>query len=120
MEFMQHTLTINALFLIISIMKTNSDIKAAADKISSEYRPQRIILFGSHARGTADKWSDIDLLIIKQTKDRYFDRVKKVRKAIPGLPADILVYTPNELEKSKNTFFMQEVLEEGKTLYERK
>ena len=98
-----------------------STIHSAAEKIRAGYDPEKIILFGSHARNTTRKSSDVDLLIIKQTKDRYFDRVKKVRRFVgPGLPADILVYTPEELEKAKNSFFMQEILEEGKILYEKR
>ena len=100
---------------------TSATINNASKKIEELYNPEKIILFGSHARGTAGKHSDIDLLVIKATKDRYFDRVKKVHGIIGmDIPADILVYTPQELEKSKNTFFFQEILEEGKVLYEKR
>ncbi len=50
--------------------------KALVDKLVAGCQPQRVILFGSHAEGTADAESDIDLLIIKETDERFLDRWK--------------------------------------------
>lgn len=100
-------------------IKDQQKIKVISDKVAKAYKPEKIILFGSYATGKADQFSDFDFLIIKQTKDRYFDRAKMVHRIIGlSLPADILVYTPEEFEAAKDSFFIQEILKEGKTLYE--
>jgi predicted nucleotidyltransferase len=88
------------------------------------YKPQKIILFGSAASGRIRQGSDIDLLIIKETKERYFDRVKKVSSLIrTPYQTDVFVLTPQELENavSQNRFFItEEVLPKGKVVYEEK
>lgn len=84
-----------------------------------QYGPvEKIILFGSHARGEADEFSDLDLIIIKQTKKRFIERIISA----PLLPvhADIFVYTPEEFERMKeneNPFIMS-ALENSRVLYE--
>jgi uncharacterized protein len=63
------------------------------------YQPQRIILFGSAARGEADAESDLDVLVIKETSEPFVQRLEAMaRPCPPGMHADILVYTPEELE----------------------
>ncbi len=62
------------------------------------YHPQRIILFGSVARGEADADSDLDVLVIKETTDPFVHRLEAMAELCPlGVHADILVYTPYEL-----------------------
>lgn len=61
------------------------------------YDPERIILFGSHARGDADEHSDLDVAIIKETDERFLDRLGTVFDLLPPIGAvDVLVYTPTE------------------------
>lgn len=61
------------------------------------YDPERIILFGSHARWEADEYSDIDLVVIKETEERFLDRLKRVYDIVqPDFALDVLVYTPRE------------------------
>ena len=85
------------------------------------YEPERIILFGSQARGEADEHSDYDLIVIKRT-DRPF--LERLRDMVPYLvqfsrPAEILVYTPDEYERMGETGLGRMVKQEGVTLYER-
>jgi len=85
------------------------------------YEPERIILFGSRARGEADEYSDYDVLVIKRTKRPFLDRL---RDMVPYLvefdrPADILVYTPEEFERMRETGLGWVVQQEGVLLYER-
>ena len=85
------------------------------------YEPERIILFGSQARGEADEHSDYDLIVIKRT-DRSF--LERLRDMVPYLvqfsrPAEILVYTPDEYERMGETGLGWIVKQEGVTLYER-
>ena len=60
-----------------------------------EYDPERVILFGSHARRDADEYSDLDLVVIKETEERFLDRLKRVYEVMqPDFALDLLVYTP--------------------------
>ncbi len=85
------------------------------------YQPQRVILFGSTARGEADADSDLDVLVIKETPEPFVQRLEAMaRLCPPGIHADILVYTPEELRRmveDGNPFILQ-ALEEGRVIYE--
>lgn len=84
-------------------------------------KPQAIILFGSAARGEMNKDSDLDILVIKETKKDYFDRVREARAGIrTSVPLDIIVLTPKEARElpKRNSFFAQ-IIKEGKLLYGR-
>ncbi len=70
--------------------------------IISNYAPQKIILFGSYARGEAHVGSDIDLMLVKETSKRFIDRIADViRLNNTFLPLEPLVYTPSELEANE-------------------
>jgi predicted nucleotidyltransferase len=80
---------------------------------------QRVILFGSLARDEAGAFSDLDLLIVWQTPLGFLERtVEAYRLLRPRLAADLLVYTPEELQHMRETPLIRRVLEEGKVLYE--
>jgi predicted nucleotidyltransferase len=85
------------------------------------YQPQRIILFGSVARGEADAESDLDVLVIKDTPEPFVKRLELMAELCPpGVHADILVYTPDELRRmveDGNPFILQ-ALKEGRVIYE--
>lgn len=90
------------------------------------YDPQKVILFGSVARGEAKKNSDLDLFIIKKTKKRFTERsyevVDRYLSSIDyHFPVDVVIYTPSEFEKAKkeNRIFLEKILREGRILYER-
>jgi uncharacterized protein len=85
------------------------------------YQPQRIILFGSAARGEADADSDLDVLVIKETPEPFVQRLETMaRLCPPGVHADILVYTPEELQRmvEDGNPFILHALEEGRVIYE--
>jgi predicted nucleotidyltransferase len=87
-----------------------------------EYEPEKVILFGSQARDACDVYSDIDLVIIKKTKKLFLDRIKEVLKIIkPNFAIDILVYTPDEFQRMsfEGNPFLEQVLREGKVIYEK-
>ena len=87
-----------------------------------KYKPEKVILFGSHARGSTDSYSDIDLIIIKRTKKPFLDRIKDVLKIIkPNFAIDVLVYTPEEFRKmtSEGNPFLEYVIKDGKVIYEK-
>lgn len=93
------------------------------EKIKRSYKPEKIILFGSYARGNPTKDSDIDLLIVKETNQKHRQRMLTVRKIITeenGLVGiDILVYTPEEIaERLKmNDSFISKIFKKGNVLY---
>ena len=85
-----------------------------------QYRPEKIILFGSLATGEVGEWSDIDLCIIKETDKRPLDRELEVTRLVDqNLAADFFVYTPGEFAASQDHYFIRdEILGRGKVLYD--
>lgn len=87
-----------------------------------DYQPEKIILFGSVARGEADEYSDIDLVLIKKTYQRFIQRLIEASQYLKiAKSVDIFVYTPEEIEqmREEGNPFIQRVLKEGKVIYER-
>lgn len=89
-----------------------------------KYKPKRVILFGSRAWGKPGKDSDIDLLIIKKTKQNPYKRIPEARSYLHDVDQafDLLVLTPAEVEKRLRLgdFFIENIIKKGKVLYESK
>jgi uncharacterized protein len=86
----------------------------------SAYHPERVILFGSIARNESDDLSDLDLVIIKETNDDFFSRIRKVCQILDfQTTIEILVYKPAEFDamKERGNALIETVLEEGIVLY---
>ena len=81
---------------------------------------KRIILFGSLAKDEIGPASDIDLLVVQETKKRFIERLVELYEFInPKYALDLLVYTPSEFEEmKKKSIFVKQILREGKLLYE--
>lgn len=96
-------------------------IQKIADRIVAEYKPEKIILFGSYAWGKPHKDSDLDFLIIKKTDDPILKRMSDVDRLFMRreFAMDFLVYTPKQIEKRKQMedTFVINVLNKGKVLY---
>jgi len=94
-------------------------IKALAKRLKEQYGAKEVILFGSYAKGKATEDSDIDLLIISESKERFFERQATVRRLLRDLkkkiPVSPIVLTPQELEDRKKCGdqFINEILETG-------
>ena len=84
------------------------------------YNPQKVLLFGSYATGTAHGDSDIDIAIIKDTTLSYHDRLIEVRRLLrTTTPIDIFVFTQQEIRKSQDTNpFIHEIMTHGTVMYE--
>ena len=93
-------------------------------QIVAEYDPEKIILFGSFAWGKPTEYSDFDLLVIKNSDKSNFEMVRDIYRIIfkKGESVDILVYTPEQLERRKklNDPFVLDIINNGKLLYARK
>jgi predicted nucleotidyltransferase len=85
-------------------------------------QPDKVILFGSYCVGQVSEWSDLDLVIIKETKAPFLDRTRQVLELLePQVGLDVLVYTPQEFEQlsRERAFVRQEIVAKGKVIYER-
>ena len=81
----------------------------------------KAVLFGSAARGSETKKSDLDFMIIKQTEKRFFKRFEEfdeIHNIIKNRAVDLLIYTPEELKNISHRPFIKKILEEGKLIYE--
>ena len=104
-------------------MSIQQKLKEITDKIVKEYKPEKIILFGSWAWGKPQKWSDIDLFVVKNTQESSLKRIETLDKLFSRreFPMDFLVYTPQQIEKrlAIEDFFVKEIIENGKILYDK-
>jgi len=97
-------------------------IKAISQRIKEKYNAQRVILFGSYARNEATEDSDVDILVIAPTKERFYERMATVlgfvRDLYQGLALSPIVLRPEELARriEMGDQFVQEILETGKEL----
>ena len=86
------------------------------------YGPEKIILFGSAARGDTDEYSDIDAIVIKGTDQRFVQRLVEAGSYVSSaVNVDIFVYTPDEFETmiEEETPFIQSALRDGRVVYEK-
>lgn len=103
---------------------------AAQDKIAEmvrriveHFHPEKIILFGSHARGTAGPNSDVGLLVVMEFSGSQREQRLAIRSVLSGIgmAKDVAVVTPAELERYRDVVgtIIRPALREGKVLYER-
>ena len=93
------------------------------ERIVQQFHPQQVVLFGSHARGTADASSDVDLLVVLPMRGSRRAKRLQMQRAIfdLGIPTDILVATPQEIRRQRAVVgtLVRTALNEGKVLYAR-
>ena len=102
-------------------MVSMSQIEEFGRRIGREFRAERVVLFGSHARGTAGDDSDVDLLVILSFVGKSVYQAVKIRMRLrPAFPVDLLVRTPQTVRQrlDMGDGFMRQILDEGKVLYE--
>jgi predicted nucleotidyltransferase len=97
------------------------DIRAFARRIVAEFKPQRIVLFGSHAYGQPNADSDVDLLVVMP----YHGHPARTAGAIltrtsPSFAVDLLVRSREELRERYRLkdWFVREIIDKGIVLYE--
>jgi len=111
----------------VVVMKRSTRIRTEIQKITRRvidtYQPEKIILFGSYAYGKPGANSDLDLLIIKKTSERFFDRLVNVRRIVSdpmrSIPFEPIVLTPDEVKErlAIGDQFIEEILTKGEVLY---
>jgi predicted nucleotidyltransferase len=97
------------------------DIRAFARRIAREFKPKRIILFGSYAYGRPTRDSDVDLMVVMPYRGRPSKKALEIRDRLEApFGLDLLVYSPGELMKRYRIedWFVRDVVEKGKVLYE--
>jgi predicted nucleotidyltransferase len=102
-------------------MVSEEAIRKFADEIARRYSPEKIILFGSYARGTANEDSDVDMLVMMNFEGRGIRKAVEILTSIEHrFPLDLLVRRAEDVawRIKENDFFLQDVIKEGKVLYE--
>jgi predicted nucleotidyltransferase len=98
-----------------------SAIRRYARQVAERFQPDKIILFGSYAYGTPHEDSDVDLLVVMPAFSEGNQSVR-IRLALESpFPMDLIVCTPVRLKRevSEDNWFLREITEKGKTLYEK-
>jgi predicted nucleotidyltransferase len=81
---------------------------------------RQAILFGSYAAGRRDLFTDLDLLIVMDSSQDFVSRTAEMYCYLGGgVDLDLLVYTPEELERNRHRAFIRQALEGGIVIYEK-
>lgn len=91
------------------------------NQLQKKFDPDKIILFGSYARGDFSKDSDMDLLVIKNTNSSYHNRLIEARRCLhTTTPVDLFIFTQDEIERNlTNNPFLAEAVKQGIIVYEK-
>jgi len=100
-----------------------NQIRRMVNRIVTRFRPERVILFGSHARGEGGPDSDVDLLVVMDVRGSKRRKAVEIGVALSDIrvPKDIIVTTPEEFEWRKEIIGTIErpAAREGRVLYAR-
>jgi uncharacterized protein len=99
-------------------------VREIVRRIVETAQPEKVVLFGSRARGDARPNSDIDLLVITESDEPRYRRSAPLYVALADLPVEVevMVYTPQEVEEWTLVpqAFVTTAVREGTTIYERR
>ncbi len=99
---------------------SQEQIQEYSDRIAAEFKPERIILFGSYAYGAPTADSDVDLLVVMPFEGHPTRKALDILSRIDApFAVDLLVRTPEQLRQrvAWNDFFLREILDRGRELY---
>ncbi|HIE08519.1 MAG TPA: nucleotidyltransferase domain-containing protein [Armatimonadetes bacterium] len=89
-------------------------------RLSQLEEVRQIILFGSYARGREDLLTDLDLIVVMETREGFLERLRRIYQMVASsVDMDILCYTPEEFEALKERGFLREALKGGVVIYEK-
>jgi uncharacterized protein len=102
-------------------MASIADVQRLVDKIARLFQPEKIVLFGSYARGEAGPDSDVDLLVVMSHEGHPARTAAEITAQVhPGsFSVDLIVRSPETLQKraQMNDWFIREVLTQGRVMY---
>lgn len=102
---------------------TDELIQEIVERIVEAVDPEKIIIFGSYARGETHRHSDLDILVIKESELPRYKRSVPVYSALGDiiLATDIFVYTPHEIKEWENVpqAFITTIMKDGRVVYEK-
>lgn len=109
----------NALFVV---KDADAKITEAVRRIVQRFRPEKIILFGSRARGDALPDSDADLLVVMKVRGSRRRKASEIDLALAGIgiPKDVILVTPDEFQRYRDIVgtVVYPAIREGKVLYD--
>ena len=104
-------------------MSTESTISAMVDRIVNSFDPSQVLLFGSHARGSANEWRDVDLLVVMGDLTEKRHIAIEIRRSLGDfiVSKDIVVTTTDEIAQKGHVVgtVLNAAIREGRVLYER-
>jgi predicted nucleotidyltransferase len=103
-------------------MVSMTEIESLADEIAREFNPEKIILFGSYARGTAGPDSDVDLLVILPFEGKPCRKSVEILNRVDAhFPVDLLARNPADTANryALGDPLLHDAIDHGKILYER-
>lgn len=106
----------------LSASQVQTTLREVTRRIVETARPQRIVLFGSAARGQLTADSDLDVLVIMRGPVHRRQTAQKIQRSLHGvaLPVDVVVVTEEDVENSAAGGFsiLRPALEEGQLIYQ--
>ncbi|MFA6110478.1 MAG: nucleotidyltransferase domain-containing protein [Candidatus Latescibacterota bacterium] len=96
-------------------------IREYSQRLGREFHPQRVVLFGSYARGVATEDSDVDLLVVMPFEGKPWKAAAEFRGRVrPGFPLDLMVRTPQQVHErlSRGDTYLETLMREGVVLHE--
>ena len=102
-------------------MVSMKEIREVGRRIVREFHPRQVVLFGSHAQGTATEGSDVDILVILPFKGRNFRKSLEILNRIDArLPIDLLARRPEDVRRryAEGDPLIREAIDRGKVLYD--
>jgi len=109
--------------MVQTLAESDVALQQAVDRIARRFQPEKIILFGSRARGQGRPDSDADLLVVMPVDGSKRQQAVQMDLALEGIPIpiDLVVVTPEEVQKYRDAIgtIIHEAVRDGKVLYER-
>jgi predicted nucleotidyltransferase len=102
-------------------MVSDADIRSLVDRIAREFRPVRIILFGSRAHGVARSDSDVDLLVLMPIRGTAFRQALDILNRVdPPFAVDLIARDPQDAADRYRLGdpLIREAIDHGKVMYE--
>ncbi|RYG75564.1 nucleotidyltransferase domain-containing protein [bacterium] len=101
-------------------MLTSTEIETLVRRIVARIQPEKMIIFGSYAKGTATSRSDLDILVIKETDLPMANRADDLKPMLSHtlISIDVHIYTPEEVKEygAEPFSFINSILKSGKTV----